>query len=806
MIMNVFKITMRHLWRRRITSLINIFGLSLGLASSMIIFLFVFKELNYDNFHKNSRSIFRVHQHVLEGSQVTDAAWTPLPLGPTLLKEYPEIRSAVRIMQADNVLISCGQQYFNIRNAVYADTGFFSLFTFPLIKGDAKKVLTEPHSIVLTETLAGKIYGSKDPVNELIRFDNDTSYFRITGVCRDVPDNSHFDCEMFISMDAFWRYHSTEWTANYVNTYLMLHEGYPYQQFEEKLKTLLQKYWEPQIQKAFGFGIDELAKKGFMFEYRLQPLREIHFNTNMQQGLKQPGNRKYIRILMLIGIFIVFIAVTNYVNLSTSQSTLRIRETGLRIILGSSQSKLRIQYLVESVLICMFSLVLAGLIMALFLPSFDNITGIRLATPDLLKYIPFVVVSVILMGFFAGLYPSIVNTAVNPSTSLSEKLKSGKSGSLMRNVLVTVQFFIAVVILAGTIGIYNQLKLIRTSELGFDPDGILVIRQANVLKDHAYSFEEEIRRHPGIENVTRSTDIPGFPVSDNGFTVEGRDQTEVFVLYTTWVDSAYFKTFRMLLKDGSGFSNKSIARGSSIVLNESATRKMRLENPVGMRLLKPDGAGNYQAYTITGVVKDFHFKSLHTEIEPCAILSLPEKADWVPCMSIRYDRSNTNACFHAVEDTWKQFTGGKPLEYSFLDEELNSLYKHETETGSMSAIFTFLAIVIACLGLFGMISFTTTQRIREIGMRKIMGATPWTIIRFLSFKTIKLILIASLFAWPAAYLFLKDWLRNFTSRTDINPLIFITATALILVVSMLTIGLHTWNAATRNPVDSLRYE
>ncbi len=804
--MNVFKITMRHLWRRRITSLINIFGLSLGLASSMIIFLFVFKELNYDNFHKNSRSIFRVHQHVLEGSQVTDAAWTPLPLGPTLLKEYPEIRSAVRIMQADNVLISCGQQYFNIRNAVYADTGFFSLFTFPLIKGDAKKVLTEPHSIVLTETLAGKIYGSKDPVNELIRFDNDTSYFRITGVCRDVPDNSHFDCEMFISMDAFWRCHSTEWTANYVNTYLMLHEGYPYQQFEEKLKTLLQKYWEPQIQKAFGFGIDELAKKGFMFEYRLQPLREIHFNTNMQQGLKQPGNRKYIRILMLIGIFIVFIAVTNYVNLSTSQSTLRIRETGLRIILGSSQSKLRIQYLVESVLICMFSLVLAGLIMALFLPSFDNITGIRLATPDLLKYIPFVVVSVILMGFFAGLYPSIVNTAVNPSTSLSEKLKSGKSGSLMRNVLVTVQFFIAVVILAGTIGIYNQLKLIRTSELGFDPDGILVIRQANVLKDHAYSFEEEIRRHPGIENVTRSTDIPGFPVSDNGFTVEGRDQTEVFVLYTTWVDSAYFKTFRMLLKDGSGFSNKSIARGSSIVLNESATRKMRLENPVGMRLLKPDGAGNYQAYTITGVVKDFHFKSLHTEIEPCAILSLPEKADWVPCMSIRYDRSNTNACFHAVEDTWKQFTGGKPLEYSFLDEELNSLYKHETETGSMSAIFTFLAIVIACLGLFGMISFTTTQRIREIGMRKIMGATPWTIIRFLSFKTIKLILIASLFAWPAAYLFLKDWLRNFTSRTDINPLIFITATALILVVSMLTIGLHTWNAATRNPVDSLRYE
>lgn len=330
---DVLKVTLRHLWRRKIISLINIFGLSIGLASSIVIFLFVFKELNYDNFHKNSRGIYRVHQHVVEGGQVTDAAWTPIPLGPTLLSEYPEIRSAVRIMQADNVLISRGQQYFNIRHALYADTGFFNLFTFPLIKGDANMVLTEPHSIVLTETLANKIFGGKDPVNEMIRFDNDTSYFRITGVCRDVPDNSHFDCEMFISMDAFWRCQSTEWTANYVNTYVLLHDGNPVQQFEKKLKTLLLKYWEPQIQKAFGFGIEKLAEKGLMFEYRLQPLREIHFNTKMQQGLKQPGNRKYISIYILIGIFIVLIAVTNFINLSTSQSTLRARETGLRIIL-----------------------------------------------------------------------------------------------------------------------------------------------------------------------------------------------------------------------------------------------------------------------------------------------------------------------------------------------------------------------------------------------------------------------------------------------------------------------------------------
>ena len=806
MIRNIFKVTLRHLWRQKTTSLINIGGLSIGLASSIIIFMFVFKEMSYDGYHKSGRNIYRVHQHAVEGGQVTDAAWTPLPLGPALMEEYPEVQSAVRIMQADHLLVSREQRFFNIPHALYVDTGFFGLFTFPLIKGEANKVLADPRSIVLTETLARKIFGNQDPVNEVIRFDNDTSYFRITGVCKDVPDESHFDCEMFISMDAFWRSQSTEWTANYVNTYLLLQDGYPYQQFEEKLQKVIQKYWEPQIRQAFGFGMDELAKKGMTFEYRLQPLKDIHFNTTMQQGLKQSGNRKYVRILTLIGIFIVLIAVTNFINLTTSQSTIRARESGLRIILGSSQIKLRLQYLVESVMICIFSLGCAILLIALSLPFFDRITGIRLATIDLLKYLPLALLAVILIGFFAGLYPSLVNTSVNTSAALSEKLKAGKSGSNLRSILVCVQFFIAIVILAGTMGIYFQMRLIRTSELGFDPNGILVIRQSNILKDHVHSFTEEIKKHPGIRNVTRSSDIPGFPISDNGFVVEGRDPSEVFVLYTTWVDSAYFKTFKMILKNGSDFSDDHIAPATSIILNESAVRKMRLENPVGMKLMKPDGTGNYDYYTIAGVVRDFHFKSLHSEIEPCAMLSIPEKADWVPCMSVRFDRGNTFACFQVVENTWKQFTGGKPMEYSFLDDELKSLYSHETQTGNLSAIFTFLAIVIACLGLLGMISFTTTQRIKEIGVRKILGASTWRIATFLSFKTLKLIIIASLFAWPVAYFFLKDWLQNFARKTDLNPLIFIAASAIILMVSMLTIGYHTWQAATRNPADSLKYE
>jgi putative ABC transport system permease protein len=808
MFRNFIKVALRSLWLHKSASLINIVGLSIGLASCLLILLFVIHEKTYDSFHQYAGRIYRVYQYVIEGEKIERWAWTPVPMSSALRADYPEIQNTVRLVQADNILISSNQHFFDIKDALYTDSTFFDVFSFHLIQGDKSEVLSKPHSVVLTESLARSIFGNEDPVNELIRFNNDTTYFRITGITDDPPENSHFTYEMLISMDGFWNHKSTSWLNNCVNTYALVTAGSPPQQLEQKLYGMVKKYVGPEVQQVFGTPMDEMDKSGIRLEYRLQPLRDIHLDSDMVQSFKPSNHKKYIYIFSFIGAFIILIAGANFVNLSTSRSALRYRETGMRIILGSTQKKIMLQFLAESILITLISIGLAVLILILVLPYFNDLTGLSLNISrfNVMRWMPALLGCTIVIGILAGFYPAFLMSSVNTGTALKDMLKKGTRGALLRNVLVSSQYIIAIVILSGTLVVYRQLHFMQNKELGFDKDGILVIKKADRLGNQINSFIEELVKHPEIISISKSTDTPGFPVSDNGFQVEGGNEDKIFVMYTTWIDPYYLTTYKMKIIDGRGFMEDFRTDSAAIIINEAAVKKMGLKNPVGTRLIRPTGNGDHTYFTIAGVVKDFHFKSLHSVIEPYALLAMPRNFNWIPRLSVRYDKSNGIQAFHYIDEAWNRFTDGKPLEYRYLDDDLQTLYREEKQTKRLSVTFTVLAIFISCLGLLGLIWFTTAQRTKEIGIRKIMGASVRRLIAFLLYNTVRLVIISSVVAWPIAYYFLRNWLNDFTFRIKLSPVDFIIASAVILVISLTTIAGHIWYASTRNPVESLRYE
>ncbi len=805
---NFIKIALRNLWRHKSSSLINILGLSIGLASSLVIFLFVFHEMNYDKFHKNVKNIYKVYQHSMVNGEVSFDAVTPVPMAAALMSDYPEVLNAVRLYQSDNINTIADRRYFSIKHALYVDSSFFRVFSFSLIKGDIGNVLSEPHSVVLTESAAWKIFGTEDPINKMIRFENDSCNFRVTGISPDPPENSHFAYDMLISMDAFWDYNSNFWLRNNVNTYVLLQDRFPFKNLEEKFPEMIKKYIGPQFQQTIGFSMEDFISKGNYLEYKLQPIRDIHLNTSINHGLKPSSSKKNLYIFSLVGIFILLIAGINFINLSTARSTKRAREVGLRKVFGSSRKKIIWQFLFESILISIISLAFAFSLLKLMLPYVNRMTDLSLS---LSTFNPYILISILLgiaiiIGILAGFYPAFFLSSFNIISVLKDRLRSGSKGSMIRSILVIVQFFIAIMILSSALVIYQQLKFMQKKDLGFDKESVMVLGRANLLNNQLGTFIEEIKKSTEIINITNSNAIPGFPNGDDGFKIEGRSRSETYVLQTAWVDFSFINTFKMNIVDGRDFTQDFGSDSSAVIINEAAVKKLELNNPIGTRLMRPDEKGNFTYFPVIGVVKDFHFQSLHKSVQPFIMFIKPGKTNWGGYLSIRLANGDINKSIQVIENTWKQYTNDRPLEYSFLDEDLKLLYKEEKRTGSLSVTFAILAIFIACLGLLGLISFTVLQRTKEIGVRKIMGASVRSILVLLSFETVKLIIIASLFAWPLAWIFLKEWLGDFAFRVGLNPVVFLLTSIIILGLSLLTIGFRVWFAATRNPVEALRYE
>ncbi len=804
---NYLKVAIRNLLRQKGFTIINIIGLSVGIASALLIFMFVYNEMSFDKFNKESKNIYRIYQNNTFEGATQSYSWTPPPLGPTVKNDFPEVKEFMRMAERENTLIEIDQKFSTLQ-ALNVDSSFFRIFSIPLIQGDVRKVLTEPRTVVLTKSAATKLYGTSDPMNKMIHLDTDSILFRVAGVCENPPSNAHFYFDMLISFDTFWDVKSTFWLNNDLYTYVLLPDGYPAKELEKKFPEMIKKYIGPQIQTAAGVSLEEFGKKGNVMRYKLQNIEDIHLNSEINHGLKPTSNKKYLDIFSIIGIFIIVIAGINFMNLSTARSASRAREVGMRKVLGSDRRKLVQQFLAESVLLSFFSLLLAVILLELFLTDINRMMNLTLSF-SILKSWQFAGLLfgfTLVVGILAGFYPAFLLSSFRPTAIFKNKIKTGSNGNLLRSILVVIQFFIAIVILSGTFVVYKQLKFLQSKDLGFDKEKLMIIDRASSLKNQLAPFMAEVKKLPVVIDISNSTSIPGFPNSDNGFMIEGRSVTSTYSMVCNWVDYSFLNTLKIPMKDGRFFSSDLASDSVAVVVNEAAVKKMDLKNPIGTRVMQPNMNGKFTYHPIIGVVKDFHFRSLHSAIEPFIFMMKNKGNGWIGILTIRIGPGDLHESIKQIENIWKNYSNGQPMEYSFLNEKLNTLYAEEKRTGGLALVFTIIAILVACLGLLGLISYTTVQRTKEIGIRRILGASASKIVGLLGSEILTLIVISSVLAWPIAYLFLRTWLNDFAYKIELNPLVFLIPTLIIFLISLITIGYQAIYAATRNPSESLRYE
>ncbi len=796
-----FKIAFRNLIRFKAYSLINIFGLAIGIASCIIILLFVSDELGYDTYNKKADQIYRVHTHgKLLGSDLNMAV-SPAPLGETMVDEYPEVISSTRLMYNPNMLIRYNDNVFNETRFFWADSTIFEVFTMPFIQGNPFTALNQPHTVVLTKSLAKKYFGDEDPMDKIMNMEDGTPY-TVRGVIEDCPSNSHFHYDMFASV-ASLGLQGTFWVSNNFYTYIVLKKGASAEELQAKLPEFSKKYAGPQLQELLGITYDDAVKKGYAYEFIMQPLKDIHLHSHLDYEIEPNSDIRYVYIFSIIAGFVLLIACINFMNLTTARSSTRSREVGIRKVLGSNKAKLIRQFLTESVLLTFFAVLAAVVLVEVFLPAFSNIAGKELHTNYFENWlvIPGLFLTTLVVGFIAGSYPAFFLSSFQPVKVLKGKPSEGRRNWL-RSGLVVFQFAITIVLFACTFIVAGQMKFIQEKKLGFDKDHVLVIQRAWALENHADAFKDELMQSTKIISASNTDNLPGKLFGQTVFKPEDAPLSQQYPLAIMATDYNFAETLGLELSEGRYFSKDIISDSAAIILNENAVKFMEIKDPIGKRIIMPGRTDN-QYFTIIGVLKDFHYESLHQQIRPLAIFYNKGQTAYLP---VRIKPANISATISLIEDEWKKFVPGKPFEYFFLDEDFNKLYQSEMKTGQIFSAFSVLAIFIACLGLFGLTAFTVERRIKEIGIRKVLGASISTIVFLISKEFLKWVLIANLIAWPVAYYFMNEWLQNFAYRNEITLWAFIFSGIIALVIALITISSQTIKAATANPVKSLRYE
>lgn len=811
MFTNFIKIALRNIIKHRSYVIINVLGLSIGIACSILIMLFVLQELSYDKFNKKFERIYRVYLSGKIGTSEITGAWTASPTAGTFIQDFPEVEDAVRMDNWGEVVIKYEDKSFVEKHFMLADSSFFNIFSIPLLQGDPATALNKPHTVVITRETAQKYFGDEDPVGKMIRVNTDTSYYTITGVVEKVPVNAHFEFDLLASFLTHRRANDDFWLSNSFYTYILLKDGTSVEELEGKIPALLEKYIGPQLMEVLGITLEEFASAGNSYGLYLQPLADIHLNPDIEHGLKPSNDKKYIYIFSMIAFLIILLASINYMNLSTAQSANRSREVGLRKVVGSTRKSLVIQFLVESVVLTMLALIIAVIIVEYFLPSFNKYIDLQLSINYFNNWyiIPGLFLIAVLIGILAGIYPSLFLATFRPVQMLSGKLKQGARSGILRSILVIIQFFISVLIILCTIIIYRQINYMLNKDLGFNKEQLLVLRRAEAIgKEKIQVFKQEIKKYPGVINATNSTAIPGYPNNNNGFLVEGWSPDKTVLMQVNWVDYDYFDTYELKIKDESGriFSKEFATDTAAAIINESAVRQFGLEKPLEVRFMQPVDTGKFNYLQVIGVVKNFHYQSLHEDIYPHVFLHKPEWWGWGGYITIRISPDNMKATIKNIEDTWEKFTSNYPFQYFFLDEEFNNIYQEEKRTSKLSLGFAILAIFVACLGLYGLTSFAAEKKTKEIGIRKVMGASIFKIILLFLREIAGLILVSTLLAWPLAYFVMKNWLQNFYFRIDLSFVEFLFSLLIAIVIAFLTVSYTVYTAAIKNPARALQYE
>jgi putative ABC transport system permease protein len=809
MYVNFFKTALRNIFRHKTYVIINIFGLAVGFACSLLIFLFVIHELSYDKFHIKYDRIYRLYLEGKMGDSEIKGSWTAAPTARTFLQEFPEVEAAVRMESWDESLIRIDDRRFIESKIALADSSFFDVFTFNLLEGDPRKALAQPHAVVLTASQAKKYFGNGEAVGQHLRIGNDSVLYTITGVMQDVPENSHFEFDLLISFLTNPRANDDFWLSNSFATYILLREGVDYTTVESKIPGIIEKYVGPQVQQALGMDIRDFIDAGNRYGIFMQPLSDVHLNTEIASGFKRPNDRKYIYIFSLVAFVILIIAGINYMNLSTARSAKRSREVGLRKVVGSTRGMLIRQFLLESVLLTIISSAIAIILVELLLPLFNNMLQTNLSVGYFSRWyvIPGLLFLALMIGFFSGSYPAWFLASYMPVKVLYGKMKAGGSNRLIRSTLVVFQFFFTIALILSSLVIYKQIRYMLNKDMGFNKEQLLVIRRADALQKKIKSFKEAVANIPDVISITNSTTVPGFPNSNNGFQIEGRPAEEAYLMWVSWVDYEFFDTYKLTLKEGREFSHDFPSDTAGMILNEEAVRRFRLTDPFTIRFIQPGFTNEERTYlNVLGIVKNFHFQSLQHEIDPHVFILKPERWDWAGYLTIRVGTDNMKQTIAMIEKTWQAFTGDEPFQYYFLDQEFEKFYKEEKRTAKIALAFSVLSIFIACLGLFGLTSFTTEQRAREISLRKVMGSSASGIILLFTREITILIALATIPAWLLSYFFLKNWLENFSYHIMLQPWEFLLSMVIVFLIALFTVGYKTYQAALMNPAEVLKYE
>jgi len=806
MFKNYVKVALRNLTRFKAYSVINITGLAVGMACCILILLYVFDELSYDRFHKNSDRIYRVAiTGNLGGNDFTAAVSAP-PLRNTLMNDYPEVVSATRVKNFGFPVLRYGDKVFSEERFFWVDSTFFDVFTVEFVKGNPKTALNLPESVVLTERMARKYFGNEDPIGKLINSDNRRDY-KITGVVKEFPRNSHFHFDFLASLSSYAFVDQQGWLNNDQYTYFLLQDDYPVERFEEKLHKIVETYAWPVVERFLNVPAEELKKSGARYEYFLQPLTDIHLYSNLDAEVEPNGDITYVYIFSLIAAGILLIACINFTNLSTARSANRVKEVGVRKTLGSSRQQLIKQFLTESILMSFIAVVISLIIIEIALPFFGDLVDKQLSFGLFTNIysVPLIIVFILLVGTLAGGYPAFYLSSFNPVKVLKKETGHSGKNPWLRNSLVVVQFAVSITLFIGTVIVYNQLDYISNKKLGFNKEQIVVVKKTDDIGRHMESFRNDLKSVPGVINASNSINIFGESIGNTPYKLYGTNDNHLMNIMLA--DHNFASVYGIEMAKGRFYSEEYRSDTLSIVMNETAAREFGiLDDPIGKQIVHAHEEGeDPPVYNLVGVMKDFHYQSLHRRIEP-VIIRLFNANGFGRNVSVKVSPDNIDGKLEEIKNIWHKYAGNQAFEYVFFDEEFAKLYAAEKRTSTIVTIFSVLAILIACLGLLGLAAFTTEQRTKEVGIRKILGASVPGIVILLLKDFAKCVLISNLIAWPIAYFALKRWLEDFAYRIDIEIWVFVIASLAAILIAIFTVSYQSIKAAVANPVKSLRYE
>ena len=811
MIRNYFLIAIRNIIRDKVFSAINIVGLAVGIICFLALFLFVQDELTFDQSAFDSSQIYRVYVKIaVNGSEETSSK-TAQVLGPILQQNYPEVKSYMRIGSFGPRAFKYNDKLFRSGSINAVDSTFFKIFAVQFIEGDPASALVEPNSIVLTETAAKRIFGNESPVGKLLPTESGQN-FKVTALIKDFSRKSHFHCDYLESLSTYKV--NENWLDKLFTTYLVLQPGTDVADFEKKLQKVVVNNVGPEIQKLLGVSIDQFFGNGAAYSFHLQPFSSIYLysqrgygiDLNTESGSIRTSDITYTYMFSAIAIFILILAVINFMNLSTAKSARRAREVGVRKTFGSARSLLVFQFIGEAILTSSIAMLLAVFFLTLLLPSFNNLLERDLSLQIINKYwtAPILIGFSILVGVLAGSYPAFYLSSFVPAKVLKGDNHVSRK-SMLRNGLVIFQFGISICLLIGTFVIKQQLDFIQNKNLGFNKEHLLSISNINLLGDHAETFKEELLKNSNIISATNSTRMFTAGVPGNGFLFNKKTGTDPSLCQFVVADYDFLKTFQVDLKQGRFFSREFPADVDAVVVNEAAVATFAADDVIGKDLVSLDTDDNGHVFKIIGVVRDFNYESLHRKVRPL-VLHLKRKTPAANIFTVRIASDDMSNTISYISDKWKEIAPGEAMNYNFVDATLARLYVAEQKTNVVSIIFSSVAIFIACIGLFGLAAFVAEQRTKEIGIRKVLGATSKQVVLLLSREFAVWVLISNIIAWPVAWYVMNSWLRNFGFHTEMSVSYFLIAGIVTFLIASITVGFHAVKAAQTNPVASMKVD